>query len=99
MFKVNAKVLKKVVDLVIDGNALYNGFGLNSESFQNNYRQLNSYLECLQDLKIISEEDNLNISVLQYKELKEEEIEFKVTEILVRIPNKAIDDFDLVEQL
>ena len=97
MFKVNGKVLKKIVNLVIDNNTLYNAFGAMSESFQNSWKELRTYLECLQDLGIITEDEWLNIALLQYKELNEKDIELNVTEIMVNT-NNAIDDFDLIEQ-
>lgn len=98
MFKVNGRVLKKVVDLVISSNTVYSDFGGTSESFHNSWKELNSYLECLQDLEILSEDECLDIALLQYKELTWQEIEFQVTKIMVKIPNNKIDDFDLIEQ-
>ena len=98
MLKINEKVLNKVTDLVIDTNENYFEFGLLSNEYLACWKELNVYLSALKDLDVIDEDVELDLTVLQYKELKHNEIKLKVTEMLINIPNKAIDDFDLIEQ-
>ena len=98
MLKINEKVLNKITDLVVDTNENYFEFGLLSNEYLNCWKELNTYLSALKDLNILDEDVELDLTVLQYKELKYEEIKLKVTELLVNAPNKVIDDFDLIEQ-